>query len=188
MAEHTLNGRRVLAIVTNYGIEQDELVVPVQHLRERGAHVDVAAVKAEEIRTLVGDKDPGKTVQPDLALADADASSYDLLLIPGGTVNADSLRLDETAVSMVRSFAESGRKVAAICHGPWLLVEADVVNGKTLTSYASVATDIRNAKGTWVDKAVMHCGANDWDLITSRTPDDLEDFLREIDSTLGAAG
>ncbi|MEU6991066.1 type 1 glutamine amidotransferase domain-containing protein [Streptomyces sp. NPDC046465] len=188
MAENTLNGHRVLAIVTNYGIEQDELVVPVQHLRERGAHVDVAAVKAEEIRTLVGDKDPGKTVQPDLTLADADASSYDLLLIPGGTVNADSLRLDETAVSMVRSFAESGRKVAAICHGPWLLVEADVVDGKTLTSYASVATDIRNAKGTWVDKSVMHCGANDWDLITSRTPDDLEDFLREIDDTLGAAG
>lgn len=185
MAQNTLNGRRVLAIVTNYGVEQDELVVPVQHLRERGAQVDVAAVSAEEISTLVGDKDPGETVTPDLTLADADTSSYDLLLIPGGTINADGLRLDGTAVSTVRAFADSGRKVAAICHGPWLLVEAGVLEGKTLTSYPSVATDIRNAKGTWVDKAVMHCGANDWDLITSRTPDDLEDFLREIDATLG---
>ncbi|WP_030781621.1 DJ-1/PfpI/YhbO family deglycase/protease [Streptomyces sp. NRRL S-920] len=187
MADNTLNGRRVLAVVTNYGVEQDELVVPVQHLRSRGAHVDVAAVSAEEIRTLVGDKDPGKTVDADLTLSEADTSSYDLLLVPGGTVNADSLRLEESAVTAVRSFAESGRKVAAICHGPWLLVEADVLDGKTLTSYASVATDIRNAKGTWVDKSVMHCGANDWDLITSRTPDDLDDFLRKIDDVLGAA-
>lgn len=187
MADNTLNGRRVLAIVSNYGVEQDELVVPVRHLRERGAHVDVAAVSGDEIRTLVGDKDPGKTVDPDLTLADADASSYDLLLVPGGTVNADTLRLEESAVAMVRSFAESGRKVAAICHGPWLLVEAGVLDGKTLTSYASVATDIRNAKGTWVDKSVMHCGAQGWDLITSRTPDDLDDFLREIGSVLEAA-
>ncbi|MGW0535347.1 type 1 glutamine amidotransferase domain-containing protein [Streptomyces sp. NPDC003032] len=187
MADNTLNGRRVLAIVTNYGVEQDELVVPVQHLRDRGAHVDVAAVSTDEIRTLVGDKDPGKTVQPDLTLADADASSYDVLLIPGGTVNADNLRMQDSAVQMVRSCAESGGKVAAICHGPWLLVEAGVVEGKTLTSYASVATDIRNAKGTWVDKPVMHCDANGWELVTSRTPDDLDDFLREIDTMLEAA-
>lgn len=181
MAENTLNGRRVLAVVSNYGIEQDELVVPVQHLRDRGAHVDVAAVSAEEIQTLVGDKDPGKTVRPDLKIADADVSSYDLLVVPGGTINADNLRLDGDAVEAVRTFARSGKKVAAICHGPWLLVEAGVLEGKTLTSYASVATDIRNAKGAWVDKAVMHCGAEGWDLITSRTPDDLDDFCGEID-------
>ncbi|WP_369218105.1 DJ-1/PfpI/YhbO family deglycase/protease [Streptomyces flavofungini] len=187
MAENTLNGRRVLAVVTNYGIEQDELLVPVEHLRERGAHVDVAAVSDEEIRTLVGDKDPGKTVRPDLKISDADVDSYDLLLVPGGTINADSLRLDRDAVEAVRTFAGAGGKVAAICHGPWLLVEADVLDGKTLTSYASLATDIRNAKGTWVDKSVMHCGANGWDLITSRTPDDLDDFLKDIDATLGAA-
>ncbi|MEU1134165.1 type 1 glutamine amidotransferase domain-containing protein [Streptomyces sp. NPDC005900] len=187
MADNTLNGRRVLAIVTNYGVEQDELVVPVQHLRSRGAHVDVAAVSREEIRTLVGDKDPGKSVEADVALADVDASSYDLLLVPGGTVNADTLRLEDKAVDIVRSFAEPGRKVAAICHGPWLLVEADVLDGKTLTSYASVATDIRNAKGTWVDKSVMRCDAKGWELITSRNPDDLDDFLREIDSALEAA-
>ncbi|APY89783.1 DJ-1/PfpI/YhbO family deglycase/protease [Streptomyces alfalfae] len=188
MAENTLNGRRVLAVVSNYGIEQDELVVPVQHLRDRGAHVDVAAVSAEEIQTLVGDKDPGKTVRPDLKIADADVSSYDLLVVPGGTINADNLRLDGDAVEAVRTFARSGKKVAAICHGPWLLVEAGVLEGKTLTSYASVATDIRNAKGAWVDKAVMHCGAEGWDLITSRTPDDLDDFCGEIDATLAAAG
>ncbi|MGV2919433.1 DJ-1/PfpI/YhbO family deglycase/protease [Streptomyces alfalfae] len=188
MAENTLNGRRVLAVVSNYGIEQDELVVPVQHLRDRGAHVDVAAVSAEEIQTLVGDKDPGKTVRPDLKIADADVSSYDLLVVPGGTINADNLRLDGDAVEAVRTFARSGKKVAAICHGPWLLVEAGVLEGKTLTSYASVATDIRNAKGAWVDKAVMHCGAEGWDLITSRTPDDLDDFCGEIDAALAAAG
>ncbi|GHE35983.1 glutamine amidotransferase [Streptomyces longispororuber] len=188
MAHTSLNGRRVLAVVTTYGVEQDELVVPVQRLRDQGAHVDVAAVSDGEIRTLVGDKDPGKSVDPDLTLDRADASSYDLLLVPGGTVNADTLRLDEGAVATARAFAESGRKVAAICHGPWLLVEAGVLEGKTLTSYASVATDIRNAGGTWVDKPVMRCTANGWELITSRTPDDLDDFLREIGTALEASG
>ncbi|MFJ4963887.1 putative cysteine protease YraA [Streptomyces sp. ADI96-02] len=178
------DARRVLAIVTNYGVEQDELVVPVKHLREQGAQVSVAAVSDDGIRTLVGDRDPGTTVRPDLTLADVDPAAYDLLLIPGGTLNADALRLEEATIRIVSSFAASGRPVAAICHGPWALVEGGYVRGKTLTSYASLRTDILNAGGTWVDQAVVRDDSTGWPLITSRTPDDLKDFLREIDTVL----
>ena len=117
-------------------------------------------------------------------LTDVDPSGYEMLLIPGGTLNADFLRRDETAVGLVRSFASTGRPVAAICHGPWALVEADVVKGKTLTSYASLQTDIRNAGAEWVDTSVVSDAANGWLLITSRTPDDLDDFVGEIDKAL----
>ncbi|MCS0634362.1 type 1 glutamine amidotransferase [Streptomyces sp. LP05-1] len=188
MAENELAGRAVLAVVHNYGVEQDELVVPVERLRAAGAQVDVAAVKNEPVQTLVGDKDPGKSVTPDLTLADADVSAYDLLLLPGGTVNADQLRLEEKAVAAVRAFTLTGRPVAAICHGPWALVEADVVRGKTLTSYASVRTDIINAGGTWKDGPAVRCEADGWTLITSRNPGDLDDFLSEIGSVLAAQG
>ncbi|GGZ06115.1 type 1 glutamine amidotransferase [Streptomyces nitrosporeus] len=188
MTDTDLDGRRVLAIVTNYGVEQDELVVPVRRLREAGATVDVAAVSADAIRTLVGDKDPGETVRPSLTLADADPAGYDLLLVPGGTLNADSLRLDDDALDAVRSFTSSGRPVAAICHGPWALVEAGVVKEKTLTSYLSLRTDIRNAGGTWEDRPVVTDDAGGWLLITSRNPGDLEDFLREIGKALTSAG
>ncbi|MEI7031207.1 type 1 glutamine amidotransferase domain-containing protein [Streptomyces pratensis] len=187
MSTTDLDGRRILAIVTNYGVEQDELVVPVKHLREKGAQVSVAAVSDEEIRTLVGDRDPGATVQPDLTLADVDPAVYDLLLVPGGTLNADSLRVDDATTRIVSSFAASGRPVAAICHGLWALVEGGYVQGKTLTSYASLRTDITNAGGTWVDKSVVRDDASGWPLISSRNPGDLEDFLREIDTVLTEA-
>ncbi|MFH9488152.1 type 1 glutamine amidotransferase domain-containing protein [Streptomyces halstedii] len=186
MTDTDLSGRRVLAIVTNYGVEQDELVVPVRHLRDAGATVDVAAVTADAVRTLVGDKDPGETVRPSMALSDADPAGYDLLLVPGGTLNADTLRLQNDALDILRSFTSTGRPVAAICHGPWLLVEAGSLTGKTLTSYASLQTDIRNAGGTWVDKPVVTDDADGWRLITSRDPGDLDDFLREIDAVLSA--
>lgn len=176
--------RRVLAIVTNYGVEQDELVVPVEHLRERGAQVDVAALKKDDIETLVGDKDPGRTVRPDLTLDDVDPAAYDLLLVPGGTLNADTLRLQRTACDIVRSFTASGRPVAAICHGPWMLVETGSVPGKRLTSYASLQTDVRNAGGDWVDEPVVTDESGGWKLITSRDPGDLDPFLKEIDAAL----
>ncbi|GAA2941262.1 MULTISPECIES: type 1 glutamine amidotransferase domain-containing protein [Streptomyces] len=184
MTDTDLDGRRVLAIVTNYGVEQDELVVPVRHLRDAGATVDIAAVSTDAIRTLVGDKDPGESVQPSLSLADADPDGYDLLLVPGGTLNADTLRLQDDALDIVRTFTSSGRPVAAICHGPWVLVETGAAKGKTLTSYASLRTDIENAGGSWVDRPVVADRAGDWLLITSRDPGDLEDFLREIDKEL----
>ncbi|WP_329030257.1 MULTISPECIES: type 1 glutamine amidotransferase domain-containing protein [unclassified Streptomyces] len=177
--------RKVLAIVTNYGVEQDELVVPLGHLRDRGVRVDVAALKKDDIRTLVGDKDPGKTVSPDLTLEDVDPAGYDLLLVPGGTLNADTLRLQGPACDIVRSFTSSGRPVAAICHGPWMLVETGKVSGKRLTSYASLQTDIRNAGGDWVDEPVVTDESGGWKLITSRDPGDLDPFLKEIDAALG---
>ncbi|MFI8004807.1 DJ-1/PfpI/YhbO family deglycase/protease [Streptomyces sp. NPDC086010] len=186
MTDRNLDGRRVLAIVTNYGVEQDELVVPVRRLRDAGAAVDIAAVSADPIRTLVGDKDPGETVRPSFTLADTDPAGYDMLLVPGGTLNADTLRLQDATTEIVRSFTTTGRPVAAICHGPWVLVESDVLKNKTLTSYASLRTDIRNAGGSWVDAPVVRDDAGGWALITSRDPDDLDDFLGVIREELAA--
>ncbi len=190
MTENTpdLSGHKVLAIVTNYGVEQDELVVPVEHLRKAGAEVTVAAVKEDPVQTLVGDKDPGRTVTPEAKLADVDPGQYALLLVPGGTLNADTLRLDENAQRIARDFTSGCRPVAAICHGPWLLVETGAVRGKSLTSYPSLRTDITNAGAAqWADKEVVRCDAEGFTLITSRNPGDLDAFLGEIDAVLAAA-
>lgn len=184
MTDHDVSRRKVLAIVTNYGVEQDELVVPVDRLRGGGAEVDVAAVTMDDVDTLVGDKEPGKSVRPDLTLDDVDPAGYDLLLVPGGTLNADTLRLQDSTTRIVRAFTTSGRPVAAICHGPWALVEAGVIAGKRLTSYASLQTDIRNAGGRWADEPVVTDDAGGWKLVTSRNPGDLEPFVREIDAAL----
>ncbi|UIJ35737.1 type 1 glutamine amidotransferase domain-containing protein [Allobranchiibius sp. GilTou73] len=180
-----IEGKKVLAIVTNYGIEQDELVVPVEKLKEAGAKVTIAAVEKDTIKTLVGDKDPGKDVEADIALSDADASDYDALLIAGGTINADTLRTEEKATDLVKAFTGAGKIIAAICHAPWVLVEAGVLQGKTLTSFASVQTDVRNAGGSWVDESVKVCPTAGWTLITSRDPDDLGDFVPAIVDALG---
>ncbi|MFF9644941.1 type 1 glutamine amidotransferase domain-containing protein [Kitasatospora aureofaciens] len=177
---------KVLAIVTNYGVEQDELLVPVRHLRENGTQVDIAAPDRDDIRTLVHDKDPGEIVRPTHTLDEIEPSGYDLLLIPGGTINADTLRLRQEAVALVLAFTTSGRPVAAICHGPWMLAEAGVAYGKRLTSYPSLRTDLANAGATWADESLVTDDANGWRLITSRNPGDLDDFLRGIDSALSA--
>ncbi|MFH8519197.1 type 1 glutamine amidotransferase domain-containing protein [Streptomyces gelaticus] len=187
MSENDVSKRKVLAIVTNYGVEQDELLVPLEHLRGWGAEVDVAAVSTDDVRTLVRNKAPGKTVRPELSLADVDPAAYDLLLVPGGTVNADTLRRQDAATGIVRAFTSSGRPVAAICHGPWALVEADVVAGKKMTSYPSLRTDIRNAGGEWADEPVVTDDTQGWTLITSRNPGDLGPFLREVDSALAVS-
>ncbi|MFE4800387.1 type 1 glutamine amidotransferase domain-containing protein [Streptomyces sp. NPDC057908] len=184
MSDNDVSMRRVLAIVTNYGVEQDELLVPLEHLRGWGADVDVAAVSADDIQTLVGDRAPGKTIRPELTLSDVDPADYDLLLVPGGTLNADTLRQQESATEIVRSFTSSSRPIAAICHGPWTLVEAGVIEGKRLTSCRSLRTDIANADGEWDDEPVIKDDSHGWTLITSRNPDDLEPFLREIDAAL----
>ncbi|GAB2977454.1 type 1 glutamine amidotransferase domain-containing protein [Frigoribacterium salinisoli] len=187
MATTDLTGRRVLAIVTNYGVEQDELVVPARELRDAGATVVVAAQSTEPVETLVGDKDPGESVRPDTTLSEVDAADFDLLLVPGGTINADTLRQDDTAVGLVKAFASSGRPVAAICHGPWALVEAGLVQGKELTSFPSLATDVRNAGGSWVDRSVVTDVEGGFTLVTSRTPDDLPDFVREVATAAASA-
>ncbi|WP_406161776.1 type 1 glutamine amidotransferase [Streptomyces sp. NBC_01005] len=187
MSDNDVSMRKVLAIVTNYGVEQDELLVPLEHLRGWGADVDVAAVSADDVQTLVSDKVPGKTIRPELTLSDVDPADYDLLLVPGGTLNADALRLQNSAAEIVRSFTSSGRPVAAICHGPWALVEAGVTEGKRLTSYPSLRTDIGNAGGEWADEPVVKDDSCGWTLITSRNPGDLEPFLREIDAALAVS-
>ncbi|MBO1335705.1 type 1 glutamine amidotransferase domain-containing protein [Streptomyces sp. VRA16 Mangrove soil] len=181
MTDRRLEGRTVLALVTNYGVEQDELLVPLRQLRGEGADVTVAAVSTDPVQTLQGDKDPGESVDPDVTFEALGAASHDLLLIPGGTLNADHLRLQTAAVDTVKAFAADGRPVAAICHGPWALVEADVLRGKTLTSYPSLRTDITNAgAAAWVDEPVVVDRAGGYPLITSRTPKDLDDFVAAI--------
>lgn len=178
----TLDGKKVLVIATNYGVEQDEIVVPVDQLRERGATVTVAAQESGPIATLVGDKDPGKSLDPDTTIAGVNVTGYDALVVPGGTINADTLRQDDSAVSLVTAFVEANKPVAAICHGPWTLIEAGVLRGKTITSFPSLQTDVRNAGAEWVDQEVQVDGG----IITSRNPDDLPAFVDAIESALTA--
>ncbi|MDX6744479.1 type 1 glutamine amidotransferase domain-containing protein [Actinocorallia sp. A-T 12471] len=183
MSGGRLDGTKVLAIVTNYGVEQDELTVPVERLRDDGADVEIAAPSREPIRTLVGDEKPGDVVEPTETLGEVDPAGYDLLLIPGGALNADNLRMDDDALEIIRSFASSGRPVAAICHAPWALVEADVVKGKNVTSYMSLKTDLGNAGASWQDSPEV-TDKTGYTLITSRTPKDLEPFLDAIEREL----
>jgi protease I len=166
-----LNGRRVAVLVANEGVEQIEMTTPVEALREAGAEVDLVAPEDDEIQAF-NHLDKADTFKPDRTLGDADPSDYDGLLLPGGVANPDALRMQEEAISFVRSFFDEGKPVAAICHAPWTLVEADVVRGRTLTSWPSLRTDIRNAGGNWVDEEVRV----DEGLVTSRKPDDLDAF------------
>ncbi|MFF2555328.1 type 1 glutamine amidotransferase domain-containing protein [Nocardia sp. NPDC058058] len=183
-----LDGARVLIATSNTGVEHDELIVPLNGLRERGALVVHAALKNEPVHTFRHDLDPAATVQPDIALGEVDPGKIDLLVIPGGTVNADKLRIDESARELVRTLAAAGTPIAAICHGPWLLVDAGVLPGMTLTSYASLRTDIENAGGKWMDEPVVRTEYDDWTLITSRKPDDLPDFIDAITDLLASRG
>ncbi|MGP5218993.1 type 1 glutamine amidotransferase domain-containing protein [Arthrobacter rhombi] len=181
-----LNGKKILVAVSNRGVEQDELTVPLERLRAAGAKVTVAAPKPGEIETLVGDWEPGDRVPVDTTLADVDDTGFDLLLLPGGTLNADALRLDEDAQRLAKAFTASSRPVASICHGPWLLVETGLTRGKTLTSYLSIKTDVENSGGAWKDEEVFRCDAAGWILITSRNPGDLDAFTAAIEAELAA--
>lgn len=185
MAE--LDGVRALVVTANTGVEHDELVTPRDRLRERGAMVTHAAPKAERVNTYRHDLEPAESVEPDLGLDEARAGDFDVLVLPGGTVNADKLRMDDRAVALAKDFAAAGKPIAAICHGPWLLAEADLIEGKTLTSYPSLRTDLANAGGTWVDEPAVRSGEGDWTLITSRNPRDLDDFVYAITRELSAA-
>jgi len=169
-----LSGKRIAFLATD-GVEQVELTDPRQAVEDAGAETDLVSLEPGEIRAS-RHLDPGDTFQVDKAVADASASDYDGLVLPGGVANPDFLRADETAVSFVRDFVEAGKPVGAICHGPWTLVEADVVRGKTLTSWPTLKTDIRNAGGEWVDEEV-HV---DNGLVTSRKPDDIPAFSAKI--------
>lgn len=183
-----LQGKKVLIITSNSGIERDELIKPLEALRGFGAAVTHASSKGGTTQTCLHDADKDITVKSDTALAGLNTDDFDALVIPGGTVNADTLRQDVDAQRIVNEFVKAGKTVAAICHGPWLLIDAGVVGGKTLTSYPSVRTDLVNAKAAgWVDAEVKQCPANGWTLITSRNPNDLPAFNQAIASALHAA-
>jgi protease I len=168
MAE--LSGKRVAILATDM-FEQVELVEPRKAVEQAGADVELVSLEAGEIQGF-NHYDKADTFPVDKVVADVSADDYDALLLPGGVGNPDTLRMDENAVGFVRSFFEQGKPVAAICHAPWTLVEADVVRGRTLTSFGSVKTDVKNAGGTWVDEEVVV----DEGLVTSRSPDDLPVF------------
>lgn len=176
-----LNGKHILIITSNTGIERDELVKPLEALRGFGATVTHASSKGGTTQTFVGDTEKDKTVESDVQLSDVVSSEFDAVVIPGGTVNADTLRQDAAALRVINDFVKAGKTVAAICHGPWALIDAGVIKGKTLTSYKSVRIDLENAGAAgWVDAEVKECKANGWTLITSRTPDDLPAFNQAI--------
>ncbi|KAF1061124.1 MAG: General stress protein 18 [Pseudomonas citronellolis] len=183
-----LKGKKVLVITANTGIERDELLKPIEALKDQGVEVTYATIEGGQAQTFRHDTDKDRSVASDSTLRDISAQQYDALVIPGGTVNADTLRQDGDAQRLVKDFANGGKTIAAICHGPWLLIDAGVVEGKTLTSYSSVRTDLINAMAaTWVDEQVKVCPANGWTLITSRTPNDLPAFNQALSQALQAA-
>ncbi|MFK0024502.1 type 1 glutamine amidotransferase domain-containing protein [Streptomyces sp. NPDC090798] len=166
---------RIAFLVAPEGVEQVELTDPWQAVLDAGGEPVLVSTKPGRIQAF-HHLDKADTFPVDEVVTDVSAESFDGLVLPGGVANPDALRLDERAVAVVRSFFEGGRPVAAICHAPWVLVEADVVSGRVLTSWPSLRTDIRNAGGTWVDRQVQVCEQGPNTLITSRKPGDLKAF------------
>lgn len=172
----SLDGKRVALLIAPRGTEDPEFAQPRQALEDAGAAVVVVGLEAGEAQTVNHDLDPGETYSVDTTVSDVSADDFDAVVIPGGTVGADKLRANEDAVAFVRAFFEQAKPVAAICHGPWILAEADVVRGRTVTSYPSLQTDLRNAGATWVNEEVVV----DQGLVTSRKPDDLPAFCAKL--------
>ena len=170
----SLNGKTVAVLATD-GFEQSELTEPVKALKEAGATVHVVAPKSGSIQ---GWKhhDKGDTVTVDVTLDSADAGRYDALMLPGGVMNPDALRLEPKAIAFVRAFVQSDKPIAAICHGPWTLIDADGVRGRRVTSWPSLKADLSNAGAAWVDETVV----TDRGLVTSRNPQDLPNFCPKM--------
>ncbi|MDQ3362688.1 MAG: type 1 glutamine amidotransferase [Actinomycetota bacterium] len=171
-----LQGRRVAILLAPVGTEQVEFTEPKKAVEDAGAQVDVVGIQTGEAQTMNSDVNPGETFTVEKTFSDVSPDDYDALIVPGGTVGADNLRGSEEAVSFVHAFFEQQKPVGVICHGPWTLVEADVVRGRTLTSFPTLQTDIRNAGGEWVDEEVV----TDQGLVTSRNPDDLPAFCSKL--------
>ena len=172
--QQTLKGKKVAILATD-GFEQVELTEPKKALEQAGAVTEVISPKSGEIRGWKF-KDWGDSVKVDKTVESAKAGDYDALVLPGGVANPDNLRTDVKTVQFVKQFAQSGKPIAAICHGPWTLIEAGVVKGRTLTSWPSLKTDLKNAGANWVDKEVVL----DSNFITSRKPDDLPAFNQKV--------
>jgi protease I len=170
-----LDGKRIAILATD-GVEQVELTGPRDAVTQEGARTEIISLKDGEFQAMNGDINPADRFTADRSIKEASADEYDALLLPGGTVNADRLRMDPDIVSFVQDVFRAGKPVGVICHGPWTLVEADLVRGRTLTSYPSLRTDIRNAGGTVVDEEVV----TDNGLVSSRNPDDLPAFCAKI--------
>ena len=170
-----LQGKRIAILVANEGVEEVELTSPRDVLREAGAEVELLAPEKDEIQAF-NHLDKGDTFAADKAVGEADPGDYDGLVLPGGVANPDQLRTDTDAVQFVRAFFEAGKPVGVICHGPWTLINSNVVDGRTLTSWPSLQTDLRNAGAEWVDEDV-HV---DQGLVSSRKPDDLDAFNAKI--------
>jgi protease I len=170
-----LQGKRIAFLTANEGVEQVELTEPLAAVREAGGEADLLAPEGGEVQAF-NHLDKGDTFDADRAVGDADAGEFDGLVLPGGVANPDQLRTKPEALEFVRSFFEAGKPVGVICHGPWTLIDAGVAEGRTLTSWPSLETDLRNAGANWVDEEV-HV---DQGLVTSRKPDDLEAFNAKI--------
>ena len=174
MTKGNLQGKKVAILATD-GFEQSELLEPRKALDEAGATTQVVSPAGKKIKGW-DQKDWGKEVSVDVPLDSANAEEFDALLLPGGVMNPDQLRMNPTAVQFVKQFTDAGKPVAAICHGPWTLLEAGAVRGRTMTSWPSLKTDLKNAGASWVDKEVV----NDHGVVTSRRPDDIPAFNREM--------
>lgn len=170
-----LHGKKIAFLIAPEGAEQSEFTQPWQDVQDEGGQPVLISPAAGEVQ-LFEHLDRGEKRKVDVQLSDATPDDYDALILPGGVANPDQLRMDPAAVRFARSFFEAGKPVAAICHAPWLLVEADVVRGRTLTSWPSLRTDIINAGGNWVDEEVVICDKGPNILVTSRKPADLSAF------------
>lgn len=170
-----IKGRKIAVLATD-GVEQVELTEPMQALKDAGAIVTLVSLEAGQIQAMKQDVQAADKFPVDMVVSEARSDAFDGLVLPGGTTNPDKLRMDEDAVAFVKGFVDSDKPIAAICHGPWTLIDAGGVSGHTLTSWPSLQTDLRNAGATWVDETMVRDGK----LVTSRNPKDLPAFCKAI--------
>jgi protease I len=174
-----LNNKRIAFLVAPEGVEQVELTEPWQAVKQAGGTPELVSTEIGKVQGF-NHLTPADTFEADKSAADVSADDYDALVLPGGVANPDFLRTDASAVAFAKSFFDSGKPVAVICHGPWTLVEADVVRGRTMTSWPSVHTDLVNAGANWVDEEVVTCSRGPNTMVSSRKPDDLPAFCTTL--------